>query len=208
MKKLAFLVTSFFLSTVAGFAAAQTTQTGTYTTNPIEDMFAHEIGTAKKMFDLIAEFLVKYSFQVLGGILVIFLGWLVAEHVARFLDKHLIKKGVDAFVIKFIISIVKGIIIVFASLIALGKFGITIAPFIAALSVIGFGASFAIQGPLLNYAAGATLIFTKPFKVGNIVEVAGVTGEVTDMTLACTEMKTLDGISRWTNEGHSVDSEL
>jgi small conductance mechanosensitive channel len=82
---------------------------------------------------------------------------------------------------------------VFAVLIALGKFGITIAPFIAGLSVIGFGASFAVQGPLSNYAAGATLIFTKPFRVGDIVELAGEAGEVTDMTLSRTELKTVDG---------------
>ena len=100
---------------------------------------------------------------------------------------------VDAPVIKFIVTIVKGIIVAFAVLIALGKFGITIAPFIAGLSVVGFGASFAVQGPLSNYAAGATLIFTKPFKVGDIMETAGVMGEITDMTLARTEMKTLDG---------------
>jgi small conductance mechanosensitive channel len=88
---------------------------------------------------------------------------------------------------------VKVIIIAFFALIALGKFGITIAPFIAGLSVVGFGTSFALQGPLSNYAAGVSLIFTKPFKVGDIIEVTGVMGEVQDMTLARTELKTVDG---------------
>jgi len=84
-------------------------------------------------------------------------------------------------------------VIVFAAIIALGNFGITIAPIIAGLSVVGFGTSFALQGPLSNYAAGITLVFTKPFKVGDIIEVAGVTGEVCDMTLARTEIITVDG---------------
>ena len=59
--------------------------------------------------------------------------------------------------------------------------------------VIGFGTSFALQGPLSNYAAGITLIFTKPFKVGDIIEVSSVMGEVMDMTLARTQVKTVDG---------------
>jgi len=81
----------------------------------------------------------------------------------------------------------------FAVIVALGKFGIEIAPLIAGISVAGFGLSFALQGPLSNYASGATLIFTKPFKVGDIVEVCGVEGQVIDMKLPRTELKTLDG---------------
>lgn len=158
----------------------------------IDKMFATEISTAKKLLDMVIEFCIKYSFQALGGILVIVLGWFAAKFVARMLENMLIAKKVDPPVAKFLISIAKMLVIAFAALIALGKFGITIAPFIAGISVIGFGASFAVQGPLSNYAAGATLIFTKPFKVGDIVEVAGQAGCVTDMTLARTQLKTMD----------------
>ena len=170
-----------------------TTAAAQMATNGVDALFASEISTAKKIIDMMAEFSVKYSFQALGGIIVIVLGWVLAKYIAKFLDNLLRKKEVDVTVSKFIVSIVKMIVIALAALIALGKFGITIAPFIAAISVIGFGATFAIQGPLSNYAAGATLIFTKPFKVGDIVAVTDVQGAVTDMTLARTEMKTLDG---------------
>ncbi len=170
-----------------------TTAAAQMATNGVDALFASEISTAKKIIDMMAEFSVKYSFQALGGIIVIVLGWILAKYIAKFLDNLLRKKEVDVTVSKFIVSIVKMIVIALAALIALGKFGITIAPFIAAISVIGFGATFAIQGPLSNYAAGATLIFTKPFKVGDIVAVTDVQGAVTDMTLARTEMKTLDG---------------
>lgn len=156
-------------------------------------VFASEIGTAKKLMDLLIEFCVKYSFQVLGGIVILALGWFAAKVVAKIIGRFLAQHKVDVTVAKFLISIIKLIIIAFAALIALGKFGVTIAPFIAGLSVIGFGTSFALQGPLSNYAAGATLIFTKPFKVGDIIETANVMGEVEDMTLARTQVKTVDG---------------
>ena len=160
---------------------------------PAQPLFTSELGSAKKVIDLLMEFCVKYSFQVLGGIVILILGWFVAKFIANILKKFLEKYKVDITVAKFLITIVKLIIIAFAALIALGKFGITIAPFIAGLSVIGFGTSFALQGPLSNYAAGATLIFTKPFKVGDIIEVTNAMGEVLDMTLARTLVKTVDG---------------
>jgi small conductance mechanosensitive channel len=100
---------------------------------------------------------------------------------------------VDVTVSKFIVGAVKLAVFSFAVIVALGKFGIEIAPLIAGLSVAGFGLSFALQGPLSNYAAGATLIFTKPFKVGEIIEVADQMGEVLDMKLSRTEIKTVDG---------------
>ena len=156
-------------------------------------ILASELDTAKKFIDMLIEFSIKYGFQVLGGVIVLILGWLVARVAAKFFGRFLEKRKVDVTLSKFLISIVKIIIIVFAGLVALGKFGITIAPFIAGLSVIGFGTSFALQGPLSNYAAGATLVFTKPFKVGDIIEVDNVMGEVEDMTLARTLVRTVDG---------------
>ena len=159
----------------------------------IADVTAQQVETAKKLVNIIVEFLVKYSFQVLGGIIVIIIGWMVARYVANLVNKVLAKKNVDVTVSKFIVGTIKLIIIVFAGTVAMGKFGIDMAPLIAGISVAGFGLSFALQGPLSNYAAGATLIFTKPFKVGEIIEVAGVMGEVLDMKLARTEIKEVDG---------------
>lgn len=159
----------------------------------VTNVATEQIETAKRLVELIVEYCVKYSFQVLGGIVVLVVGWVVAKYVAKFVTDLLEKKHVDVTVAKFIVGTVKLLIMVFAVIVALGKFGIEIAPLIAGISVVGFGTSFALQGPLSNYASGITLIFTKPFKVGDIIEVAGVAGEVTDMKLPRTEISTVDG---------------
>jgi small conductance mechanosensitive channel len=156
-------------------------------------ILSDEIDAAKKLVDLFIEFCLNYSFQVIGGIIILILGWLFAKVVTKFAKRLFDSHNIDVTVSKFLLSIIRMIIIAFAALIALGKFGVTIAPFIAGLSVVGFGTSFALQGPLSNYAAGASLIFTKPFKVGDIIEVAGAMGEVQDITLARTMVKALDG---------------
>ncbi len=159
----------------------------------MKEVAATHIDTAKKLFDFLIEFIAKYSLQVLGGIIVLILGWIVSKLVARFIKKLLDLRKVDVTITKFLVGAVKLSIMAFAVLVALGKFGIEIAPFIAGLSVVGFGTSFALQGPLSNYAAGASLIFTKPFKVGDIIEVIKEMGEVVDISLPQTVLKTVDG---------------
>ncbi len=129
----------------------------------------------------------------MGGIIVLGAGWFISKFVCQFVRDFLAKHKVDVTVAKFLVGAARLVIMAFALLIALGKFGIEIAPFIAGLSVVGFGTSFALQGPLSNYAAGASLIFTKPFRVGDIIEVANVMGEVEDITLPRTILKTIDG---------------
>lgn len=160
--------------------------------NKTDEIFS-PVATFQHLMNLFIEGIARYSFQVLGGMIILIAGWIMANFVARLVNEFLDKRHVDVTIKKFMVSTIKLIVFAFAGLVALGKFGIEIAPFIAGLSVIGFGTSFALQGPLSNYAAGASLIFTKPFKVGDIIEVAGVMGEVQDITLPRTLIKTVDG---------------
>lgn len=152
-----------------------------------------KVDTLTNIINWIIEAMVKYSFQVLAGIVVLIIGWIIAGFFSKFVGEFLKKHKVDVTVAKFAMGAVKLVVMLFAIMAALSKFGIEIAPFIAGLSVIGFGTSFALQGPLSNYAAGITLIFTKPFKVGDIIEVVNVHGEVEDLTLARTLLRTVDG---------------
>jgi small conductance mechanosensitive channel len=140
------------------------------------------------------DFFVNYSFQIVGAILVLIAGVIVARAVASFLLKVLERKDFDITLSKFLTAAVKGVILGFAIIIALGKFGITIAPFVAALAAMAFGASFAIQGPLSNYGAGLTIIITRPFVVGNTISVAGVSGVVEEVKLGTTILTDEDGV--------------
>ncbi|MCA9401092.1 MAG: mechanosensitive ion channel [Candidatus Omnitrophica bacterium] len=159
----------------------------------VEELAAQQVDTIRHLLDMVVEFFVKYSFQVLGGIIVLVVGWYVAQYVGKILFKFLGKYKLDVTVSKFLVGGVKLAIVVFTFIVALGKFGVEIAPLIAGISVVGFGTSFALQGPLSNIAAGIMLIFTKPFKVGDIIEVQDVSGQVLDIKLPRTEIRNVDG---------------
>lgn len=157
-------------------------------------MMEEELTAIQKLIDTAIEFCVNYSFQVLGAIIILILGVVASNWVARILLRLFEKKKLDITLSKFLAGMAKILVLVFAILIALGKFGITIAPFIAALGALAFGASFALQGPLSNYGAGLTIILTRPFVVGNTITVAGVSGVVEEVKLACTILTNEDGV--------------
>ncbi len=152
-----------------------------------------EIAAVQTLIDTVIQFCISYGFQVIGAVVVLILGLIVGSWVGRFLFRLMERKNIDVTLAKFLSAIVKILIIVFAVIISLGKFGVTIAPFIAALGAAAFGASFALQGPLSNYSAGLIIILTRPFIVGNTIEVAGVSGVVEEVKLACTILTDEEG---------------
>lgn len=76
--------------------------------------------------------------------------------------------------------------------VAIGKLGISIAPFIAAVGAVFLTAGLAIQGSVANYAAGISLIITRPFKIGDTILVNSVYGEVEEIKLAYTTLRNED----------------
>ncbi len=164
----------------------------------------NEIEAVQTMANTIIDFFVNYSFQVVGAVLVLVAGVVVARLVASFVLKFFARKNFDPTLSKFIVGGIKTTILAFAIIVALGKFGITIAPFIAALAAMAFGASFAIQGPLSNYGAGLVIIISRPFVVGNTISVAGVNGIVEEVNLGATILTDEDGVKITVPNKHIV----
>ena len=148
-----------------------------------------------KIIDFVTENAVHYSFQIIGALVILFAGWVLSRFAVNMTRRALQERKVDITIEKFIVQAVRLMVLAFGMLLALSCLGVQIAPLIAGLSVVGVGVGLALQGPLSNYASGATLIFTKPFKVGDIIEAAGVQGEVKDISLPRTELLGLDGSS-------------
>lgn len=152
-----------------------------------------EITTMQKIYDKIVEYLVTYGLQALVGLIVLFIGFKIAGWVSKLVTGLCEKKHLDITLTKFLAMVAKSVIIALAALIAMDKFGITISPIIASISALIFGASFAIQAPLSNYAAGLSIILSRPFAVGNTISVKGYSGVVEDIQIPCTILTTVDG---------------
>jgi len=147
----------------------------------------------QKFINMIIEFFVNYSFRIIGAVIILLVGFYIAKWAASLVEKLCDKKKLDITLRGFLSSFVRLIIIIFAVVLALGKFT-SIAPFIAVMGALVFGATYAIQGPLSNYGAGLAIILGRPFIVGDTISVKEVNGVVEQIKLACTTLLTEDGV--------------
>jgi small conductance mechanosensitive channel len=141
-----------------------------------------------ELADKIILYFVEHGMQILTAIVLMGVGVLAAGWVGNIMKRWLRKKAFDEPVSSLITHIVKLSIIAFVGIMALGQMGVQITPLIAGLGVAGVGASLAMQGLLGNLVAGLTIIFTKPFLVGEYIELLGVYGQVTDIALFSTTL--------------------
>lgn len=139
------------------------------------------------------QFIINYGFQFIGAIIILVVGWQIAKWIAKLTLKFCERAKLDITLSRFFSNLAKTLVLVFVIIIALGKFGITIAPFIAALGAVAFGSTIALQGPLSNYGAGLTIILTRPFVVGDTIKIQGITGVVDEIKLAYTLLSNEDG---------------
>jgi small conductance mechanosensitive channel len=141
-----------------------------------------------KTRETIEAFLVAYGLRILGAFVILLLGALVAGRAGKMARRWLEEKDLEPPIRHLIERIVKLLVFLLAIVLALDKFGVQIAPIIAAAGVAGVGIGLAMQGMLGNMVAGLTIIFTKPFRVGEYIELLGVYGQVTDIELFSTKM--------------------
>lgn len=140
------------------------------------------------------EFVQTYSWQLVAAVIIVAIGWLISNKIHNLIIKFGQKQGkLDETLLSFLASLGRAAILIFTLLITLNKLGITIAPLIAAISAGIFGATFAIQAPVANYAAGLAIIVMRPFKLRDVITIQGRTGRVEEITLAMTFLSTEDG---------------
>ncbi|MEW9835457.1 mechanosensitive ion channel family protein [Mesorhizobium marinum] len=137
---------------------------------------------------------VSYAFSVLGAILLLIAGWLVAGFVQRSLYAALSGvRGFDATLARFLSTSARYAVLVLVMVMVLGQFGVQTASIIAAIGAVGLAIGLALQGTLQNIAAGLMLLFLRPFRIGEYIEVNGIDGTVEEIGLFATRLRAIDG---------------
>ncbi len=129
-----------------------------------------------------------YGMQVIGAIIILIIGSMVARWVGGFVQRWLDKQSMEPPVRTLLVRLVKLVIMVFTMVMVLDKFGVPITALVAGIGVAGVGIGLATQGVLSNIVAGLTIIFTKPFRVGEYIELAGVAGQVKTVDIFTTTL--------------------
>jgi small conductance mechanosensitive channel len=142
--------------------------------------------------EITLDLVIRYGFQVLGAIIILTAGVLIARWIGKLSERRLESYVKDPPMRKLLVRVIRLVIMALTLLVALDKFGFQIAPLVAAVGVAGVGVGFAFQGVLGNIIAGLSIIFTKPYRVGEYIELLGVHGQVVTIELFSTTLIQLD----------------
>src|SRR2546422_8300512 len=132
--------------------------------------------------ELIVDLAVRYGFQILGAIVILAAGALVSRWIGALVSAQLARRRMEPPMQQLVVRVVRVIVMLFALVVALDKLGFQVAPLVAGIGVAGLGLGIALQGVLSNVVAGMNIIFTKPFRVGEHISVAGVHGRSEEHT--------------------------
>ena len=153
------------------------------------------IGAVQAGWAQLSALFVSYSFSVLGAIILVVVGYVIAGLVERGIRRALNGiRGFDATLSQFFSTIARYAVLALVLVMVLGQFGVQTASIIAAIGAIGLAIGLALQGTLQNIAAGIMLLVLRPFRVGEYVQVGEVAGTVEDIGLFASRLRTADGV--------------
>ncbi len=145
-----------------------------------------------EMMSKAMEYTITYGTNIIVALLTFFIGKWLAKRVTGFMGKRMGAAGVDATVTQFVQNILYYVLMVVIIIAVLGQVGIKTASFVAIIGAAGLAIGLALQGSLSNFASGVLLILFRPMKVGDFVEVAGVSGSVKEISIFTTTLLTGD----------------
>jgi small conductance mechanosensitive channel len=151
-----------------------------------------ELHYVQQFYELSIEFLTNYSFQIIGAVIIVTIGWFLSKYIYTVLIRFFNTHDFDITLGKFAANIVRILVFGAMFIVAIGKLGISIAPFVAAVGAVFLTAGLALQGTVANFAAGISLVITRPFKLGDTILVNKVYGVVEEIKLGYTTLRTED----------------
>jgi small conductance mechanosensitive channel len=140
------------------------------------------------------EYLAKYGLQVIAAVAIFLIGRVVAKLLVKLLAKGMVKAKIDRTLATFIEDLAYAVLLIFIIIAALAKIGVETTSFIAVVGAAGLAVGLALQGSLANFASGVLMLVFKPFKVDDLVEIAGATGVVKEIQIFNTIINSPDNL--------------
>ena len=126
------------------------------------------------------------------ALIILVVGLLVIRIVMKLVSELLGKMKLEKAAHGLIKSVVRVVLFVLLGLMVADRMGIDVTGIIALASVLTLAVSLSVQNALTNVIGGFTLLYTKPFKSGDYVEVAGKSGTVQEISMTYTKLATPD----------------
>jgi small conductance mechanosensitive channel len=135
---------------------------------------------------------IRFGPKLVVALLILAIGFFVGRWLGRVTERMLAKLAIDPPVRLLLSRIVRILVLGLFLIMALQNLGVELLPLIAGLGVAGAGVALAMQGVLGNVVAGLTIIFTRPFRLGEYIAIVGEEGVVEEISLFNTVLSHAD----------------
>ena len=146
----------------------------------------------QKLFDWMEKIGTAVVEKIVPFILILVVGFLLIKIIMNILEKTLAKSKLEKAAHGLIKSLIRVVLYLLLGLIAASSLGIDVTGVIALASVLTLAVSLSVQNALTNVIGGITLLYTKPFKSGDYVEIAAESGTVEEIGMSYTKLMTPD----------------
>jgi len=135
---------------------------------------------------------VAFGLKLLAALVIFYVGRIVARMLQKGLRKMLQTQAVDKILETFVCNLAYWAIMIFVIIAAINQVGVQTTSLIAVMGAAGLAVGLALQGSLSNFAAGVLIVIFRPYRVGDWVEAAGISGSVEQVQILTTILKTGD----------------
>lgn len=141
-----------------------------------------------------------------SAVLVFILGIILSKFLLKILKRTLEKSKLDKTASGFLHSLIRVVLYILVTVIVLSVLNVPMTSIITVIGTVGLTVGLALQDSLSNVAGGFLILFSKPLKVGDFVEYAGITGTVEVIGILQTKLKKLDGTTVFIPNGKISDA--
>ncbi len=135
---------------------------------------------------------VSFGIKIIAAIAIFYIGRLIAKVVTNGVRKMMVAQEVDKILESFVSNLVYSLLMLFVIIAAINQLGVQTTSLIAIMGAAGLAIGLALQGSLANFASGVLIVMFRPYKVGDFVEAAGISGSVVQVQILTTVLKTGD----------------
>jgi small conductance mechanosensitive channel len=138
------------------------------------------------------EALLAITIKLITALLIYWVGKKIAKFISNMAAKGLSKSGSDPILVNFLKNFVYYVLLAAVIIGALNQLGVKTTSLLGMLAAAGLAIGLALKDSLSNFASGVMIVMFRPFKIGDLVEIAGHTGDIEEIKIFSTIIKTKD----------------
>lgn len=146
----------------------------------------------EKYQQLISDYAIPWGINLVLAIIIFVVGKWLTKLIVKSVKQVMIRSNLDQVLVNFLGSMLKAALMVVVIVAALDQLGVDTKSVLAIFAAAGLAVGLALKDSLSNFAAGVMIVLFKPFKIGDFIEAAGISGVVEKTGIFNTIMRTGD----------------